>query len=202
MYAAIQRSQWDECTVRYEHGPSPVTYVFRKGASNEWEPWVVVAESALLRRIGKTGLGLYAARSFQRDHVVGRYDGNVVGTYGSRKAALESPEAQRLVRRDHDKLITRKRSNGPGIELVDGGTSGPPYMMRLNDPRGTRLRANVGVTDGGYVKVIQTRVPAFDLDKSLDANVQSELRLDYAGDYWEMMDALGKSAQFAIEVDD
>lgn len=202
MYAAIQNSQWDECAVRYSHGPSPVTYVFRRGApTHAWEPWVVVGESALLRRLGRSGLGLYAARALHRDDLVGRYDGTVVGTFASRRAALESSQAQRLVRRGHDKLITRKRRHGPGIELVDGDTSGPPYMMRLNDPRGTRLQANVGLTEGGYVKVTQRRVPAFDLGKPLEANASSELRLEYGDEYWAMMDALGSDAAHALEVD-
>lgn len=206
MTDAIRNSQWDECAVRYEpandRAPSSVTYVFRRGApAHAWEPWVVVAESALLRELGRSGLGLYAARPFKQDELVGRYDGTVVGTFESRQAALASPQARRLVRRGHDKIVTRRRDRGPGVELVDGVTSGAPYMMRINDPRGTRLRANVVLTDGGYVKVVQERVPAFDLDKTLEENRKSELRFDYGDGYWAMMDALGADAEHALEVD-
>ena len=42
--------------------------------------------------------------------------------------------------------------------------------------RGTRLQPNVALTPGGCVRVVQRRVPAFDLDKDLEGNAASELR--------------------------
>jgi hypothetical protein len=116
-------------------------------------------------RVGVRGLGLYAARAFKFEDFLGRYDGQVVGTYASRAAALASPQCASRVRHGADKLITRRPSNGPGVELVDGATSGPPFLPRMNDPTrgGTRLQPNVELTPGGWVKVTQRRVPAFDL---------------------------------------
>jgi len=169
----------------------------------DWKPWVLVVESCILRRVGARGLGLYAARGFKRDDLVGAYGGAVVGTYGSRREALASPECARLVRRGHDKLITRRPRDGvPGVELVDGDQGGgPPFLHRINDPRGTRLQPNVALTPGGWIQVTQRRVPAFDLDKTLEENIHSELRVSYGDDYWDLHDVLG-TQDYPIDVDD
>ena len=148
---------------------------------------MIVARSAVMQRVGRRGLGLYAARSFKQDDYLGLYDGQVIGTFASRDAALASPACARLVRRGHDKLITRRRSHGGGVELVDGESGGPPFLHRMNDPRGTGMRANVELTPGGWVKVTQRRVPAFDLQQGVDANIGAELRLAYGDEYWGMI---------------
>ena len=62
MHAAIRQSEWDECPVRYDHGPT-LRYVYRRAPGERcFAPWLVVAPSALLRSIGACGEGLYAAR--------------------------------------------------------------------------------------------------------------------------------------------
>ena len=208
--AALRASEWDVAPVHWAHGGATrerrrALCVFRRGPPRgEWEPWVVVAESCLLHRVGRCGLGLYAARSFQRDDFVGAYGGAVVGAYASRREALASPACARLVRAGHDKLITRRPPDGGrGVELVDGGQGGgPPFLHRINDPRGTRLRPNAALTPGGWIQVTQRRVPAFDLDADLEGNAASELRLSYGDDdYWALMDRLGTSGEFALVVD-
>ena len=207
--ADIRNSQWDEGPVRYVRtGPTgrpvetTVTVVFRK-SGGEWEPWVVVAKSALMDLLGKDGLGLYAARPFKRDDVIGMYDGTVVGTYASREEALASDMARKLVRRQHDKLITRRVPNQRGVQLVDGVTGGPPYLHRCNDPRGTPYGPNVEIGDTGYMKVTRHRgIPAFDFGVDLAANIDAELRFDYGEGYWSMMQKLGTSPKYAIDADD
>lgn len=196
----LRESIWDVANLRWEHGPSPVQCVFRKGRGG-WEPWVIVAESAVMNRAGKRGLGLYAARHFRRDEFVGRYEGRVIRAFVNREEALASPECMRLVRRGRDKLITRRVSNDSGVELVDGEDCPPPFLHRINDPRGSGLRSNIELTPGGWVKVIQREVLAFDLDAGLDANIRSELRFSYGDDYWSIMERLGNTAELPLEVD-
>ena len=65
------------------------------------------------------------------------------------------------------------------------------HLQFANDPRGTRLRPNCEMTDAGYLRVTQTRVPAFDLTKSIEANAAAELRWDYGDGYWALFEALG-----------
>ena len=69
-HAMLRNSEWDEAEVHYPHATSKkVTYVFRRGApKHEWEPWVVVGESAILKSLGRTGMGLYAGRPFAREY--------------------------------------------------------------------------------------------------------------------------------------
>ena len=56
MQAAIRQSEWDECDVHYEHGPSPVTYVYRRGPpTQQWEAW----ELSMLHEARAPLIGLY-----------------------------------------------------------------------------------------------------------------------------------------------
>ena len=68
-----------------------------------------------------------------------------------------------------------------GFDLLNGETGGPPYIQYCNDPRGTRLKANTQLTDGGWLRITAARVPPFDLEKTMEENVASELRWEYGG---------------------
>lgn len=201
--AELKDAEWDVANLHWEAGPrekKTVRCVFRRIAGG-WEPWVIEAESALLQRVGSHGLGLYTARTLKFQDVIGRYDGQVVGTFANRDAALASPQCASLVRHGADKLITRRPRQGPGVELVDGATSGPPFLPRINDPRGTRLQPNVELTPGGWARVTQRRVPAFDLAANIEANIGAELRLSYGDEYWDLVRRIGGSTEYALEVD-
>ena len=200
MQHALSNSEWDEVSVRTAGGQA-VTYVYRRGPGKvRYEPWVVVAPSAIMARLGKRGKGLYAARGFRRDEYIGKYDGQVVGHYASREAALGSSAAQRRARRGVDKLITLRPPRGGGVDLVDGTHGGAPYISLCNDGRGTALQPNCDITDAGWLRVLHARVPRFDTSSSLDANIHSELRVDYSSDYWALFDVLGTEC-CPVEVD-
>lgn len=200
MQAAIRHSEWDE--VRVRHRVDSIRYVYRRApGASQFEPWVVVAPSAIMQRVGQHGLGLYAARTFQRGDYVGQYPRNEVARYPTRAAALAAPETRRLVRRGHDKLIVVRASQGPGFVLLDGEGGGPPHVELCNDPQGTALQPNAVLTDSGWLRIVQARVPAFDLSRSVAQNATSELRIDYGDEYWALQSELGRSATQAIEVD-
>ena len=91
--------------------------------------------------------------------------------------------------------------NGPGFQVLDGESSGPPYVALVNDPRDTALTPNAELTDAGWLRVVHTRVPAFDLSVPLALNARSELRIDYGEGYWALHELLGKSAENGIECD-
>ena len=200
MQASVRNSEWDEVNVRY--GGTTIKYIYRRGpGETKFEPWVVVAPSALMvRAVGKRGLGLYAAKALKRDDYVGQYDGRVVSWFPTRAAALSASETRRLLRRGHDNLIT-VRTQSPGFDLIDGENGSAPFVQMVNDPRGTALQANAELTDGGFLRVVHARVPAFDLNKTLDDNIHSELRINYGDEYWDLHDLLGNSAEYGIEVD-
>ena len=89
-----------------------------------------------------------------------------------------------------------RASGGRGDSVAYGGGAEVP---RANDPRGTRLRTNCVITEGGYLKVTAARIPAFDVNK--DDNIASEIRISYGDEFWALHDVLGKSQEYAIELD-
>ena len=182
----IRNSEWCEETIRCGHEGEleSATCIYRRTAGESvWQPWVIVAPSALLKNLGYDGLGLYAARPFKKDDIVGRYGGRIVEAfdedYEHDPAVIEA-----LLSQNHDKLLLRKGLNGR-MEIVDGSTDGPPYLMRCNDPKGSRLKPNGVFTEGGYMRISQHRVPSFNTAKSIMDNIDSELRVEYGDDYWE-----------------
>ena len=200
MQASIRDSEWSVVDVAYSHGPSPVQVVFRRAPrSTQWIAWVIVAESAFLRRIGASGRGLYTARGFSRDAIVGKYSGRVVGHFPSRHAAITAPQTRRLLMRDHDKIVTLRAPHG-GFNLVDGKNGGAPFIQLINDGRDTR-RPNAELTEGGYLRVTNARIKPFNLDKTLAQNSQSEFLIDYGEEYWSLRDQIGTSTEHAIEMD-
>ena len=105
------------------------------------------------------------------------------------------------MRRGRDKLIALRAPQG-GVLLVDGGGGSAPHVQRCNDPRGLpALTPNADLTDAGWLRILHARVPPFDLGKTIAANIASELRIDYGHEYWDMMERLGTSAEYALEVD-
>ena len=204
MTSAIRNSEWDEFTASWDHGPS-VKYVYRRGpGEREFRPWVVVAKSALLDRIGKNGLGLYAAKPFKNGDYIGQYDGEEVGKFPTRDAALQSSQAVQRLKRGNDRLITVRVRGEPGFTLIDGESGGAPYIQLCNDPRNIgHVRANTDMSEFGYLRVTHARIPAFDLDKTLQENLASELRWSYGDEeYWTFQELLGTAPQHALEVDD
>ena len=137
------------------------------------------------------GLGLYAARSFSlgpESRFIGRHSGRVIGRYATMQCALQSKVVSQLVNSNHNSIIALHAAGSKGVQLVDGedGPS-PPYVFRINDPRGTRLRPNVMCTQGGWIR-LATNIPAFDMQKDAAQNIGSELRYDYGEDYWDLIE--------------
>jgi hypothetical protein len=138
---------------------------------------VVICKSAIMLRNGYVGKGLYAGRIFKENEVIGQYEGNTLGVYETRDEAVEA--AQEYVEND-DKLITLRMPGRKGWHLV----SGTNFVALANDPRGTKLRPNCILTEYGKLKVISKKIPAFDVRKSLEENISSEIRIQYGLPYW------------------
>lgn len=184
------------------HRGRPVLVVLRRSDGElRFVPWTIVAPSDMLRRIGAVSSGLYAARSFQQGDVIGLYPqgpSDVVGHFATREEALAAPRTRRRLMRGRDKLVTTRNPHGKGVLLLDGQRGGGAEVPRANDPRGTGLRANCVLTEGGYLRVTARRVPAFVFDA--EDNSASELRISYGDDFWALHDVLGTSREHAIVV--
>ena len=190
----------------------PLTRLVYKRISGSWEPWVLVTESALLRRVvTATGppppsLGLYACRRFRRPReptrgisahalvdIVGRYSGRVLGRFATRAAA--QPVYHAAASSGKDKLLLVYR-NLEFILLDASEQEEPPFLSFANDPHNTvpRLRSNTRVSPSG-VMTVTSDIPAFDFSAStLDANLPSEMRWVYdpSDEYWDFFSLLGQ----------
>jgi hypothetical protein len=199
--AEVIDAEWDDLQIHYDHSPtSSVTYIYvRRRDNTHFEPWLVLAPSAILARVGRTGLGLYAARRIKQGDLIGKYGGNVVCTSSRREHALSSPPVRILVRQGADKLFVLRSQDG-GWQVVNGEGAPLPTLSYANDPRGTRFVPNVDVSEWGYMRATAI-IPSFELTSTLDDNIHSELKLDYGDAYWSMQPLVG-TREMPLEVDE
>jgi hypothetical protein len=91
-------------------------------------------------------------------------------------------------------FVYRVRS-GEGVSVVDGHASGPPFLWRANDPRGTNKSANMTFNGTGF-GVAKDNIPPADLSvDSLAAVAGSEILVSYqrgGSGYWAMHTTLGQ----------
>lgn len=202
--AALVHAEWKVESLPWHLGPYGPTHVQQISIKvtdpaqthsrrrSRWVPWVIVAPSAIMHKTAPymQGLGLYAAKPFwqrSEDRFIGRHSGRVVGTYATMQDALQSKVAVKLVNSNRNSIVA-VQAGSAGIKLVDGeDRPSPPYVFRINDPRGTRLRPNVMCTPGGWIR-LATSVPAFDIHASAAQNIRSELRYDYGEHYWGLIE--------------
>ena len=164
--------------LRYKHEVHNRIYgVFRSTMPDR--PLFIVAPSAALLRKGIRGqLGLYAGVDFPESTHVGAYDGDVIGgPFDSVKDASTCDAAEEQDRLGNTMLLVRKTRDGTH-EVVNGRTSGPPYLCLCNDHRGTRMPQNVRTTEFGNLYTTRD-VPGFRMDDTLYANGASELLSSY-----------------------
>lgn len=148
-------------------------------------PLVVITRSAALSRLGKADhhRGVYAGRALRGGDVVGRANGILLGTFDTELLACSSEIATTESVCGNDKLIVLPSESRRGaFDLVDGSRCGAPYLSLMNDPRGTRLKANVALEGREFVTL--GPVPAFTFDLPLQNNAQSELLWDYGPCFW------------------
>lgn len=185
-------SEGEELTIRYDQGywtrlgirphsscPNPT------GSSSPCP--TLVAKSALLRKLGRDGWGLFASRRLKPGEIVGSYEGEVVASYDKEEDALRHKDG------NSDKMIvlrrkgTERRDGEKPFVVVDGrsGADNPPYIPMVNDVRGVvpKMTPNCIIKPGGRM-IVRRGIPAFDTDKSIDENLPSELCIDYGEEYW------------------
>lgn len=199
---------FEECEVVYRR------LAGRRGSPRVWEPWVLVAQSAALRRRGVRGYGLYALRTFDgpRETDVGEVKGARIGRYGgvvrAEFANVESDEARAfiedLARRGHDHLLAMRVNQGRGWAIVDGADGPLPRLHRMNDSRGTGTKANVRFAENG-VAFATRNIPAMHWNNAtLDSIAHAELLVSYeagAPGFWRIFRTLGRTRENPVLID-
>ena len=190
--------------MRFRHEPTRdggMVYRVSGPTDRVVEPWVVVKESAALRRLGIYGQrGVYAARDFPKNFTLGRYLGYVMGLAdrpatlaamdaiyagggGDKFLEVEEPTTGALFVVDGDRPpqsdAAQARAFGGVVVLREKVWPAPGFCAELmNDARNTDLVNNVVFSYGGVCETLAP-IPKYDPAKSLDDNCRSELLVDY-----------------------
>ena len=181
------------------HTTLPMTIVYVRDAALGWLPYLLVAESALLRRASaaSSGLGVYALRRFRgprepdsnNGEVIGHYGGTVLASAPSQQDA--NRQAQSFVRQGRQYLLTMRVQGHLGWHVVDGEQQSVlPLLHRVNDPRGTPLAPRCTVSEYGLFRAARD-IPPLDWTRPLSEQVASELSFEYGDQYWQTHDMLG-----------
>lgn len=164
-----------------------------------WEPWLLVAESAALRRIGKKGFGLYALRDFFGPPTVGgdgeritdHYPGCVVHSTRDIDCAASRAAVEKMARQcgDNNCMLLVARGDGTGVSDIVSG-DGIPAAWATNACTGIPgVRKNVRFLKTGGMRATED-VKGLSLDFShaeeLDRFGKNELLTTYGAAYWRV----------------
>jgi hypothetical protein len=157
-----------------------------------WLPHLLVAESAILRRVNAPpGLGVYALQRFRKGEDIGYYGGKVISSASSRTEAMAKAHELTLQGKEH--LLAMRLREHRGWHVVDGAQDSVlPWLRLVNDPRGTRLQPRCILSEYGLLRADRDIAP-LDWTRPLVDQVASELTLSYGEEYWKTHDALGTS---------
>ena len=197
---------WDSVALDQTFHPSlqstvPMTIVYTKDPTLGWLPYLLVAESALLRRAGAaSGLGVYALKRFRGPREVGANDGDQIGFYGGAVVATAptlneaNERVQLMVRQGRQYLLTMRVRGHAGWQVVDGEQLPVlPLLHRVNDPRGTPFVPRCTLSEFGLFRAARD-IPPLDWTRPLSEQAASELSVEYGEDYWKTHDMLGSAA--------
>jgi hypothetical protein len=202
---------WDSVALNSAFHPAlqtalPMTIVYIRDAALGWLPYLLVAESALLRRAGASrGLGVYALKRLRGPSESGANNGDVIGHYGgavlasapSRQEANQ--QAQTFVRQGRQFLFTMRVQGHTGWHVVDGEQQSVlPLLHRVNDPRDTPLAPRCNVSEYGLFRAVRD-IPPLDWTRPLSEQAVSELSFAYGDEYWQTHDMLG-TADLPLDV--
>jgi hypothetical protein len=208
---------WSTCTISLESMPlfGDLDGAFRsaeivhKFVDGGWVAWLLVAQSAALKRVGIRGLGLYPMQRFRgpRQTLFGRAPGDTIGEYTGEvllhTSDTEGDEAraaiEQLARRGHTKMLIIQRPSG-GFDVVNG--QGDPPMWRMNDARSIPAASNnVRFTKTGAAQALVTLqpVPSLAQVQRLSELARFELLCGYGSAYWALQNNIG-SASAPVEI--
>lgn len=171
-------------TVEYANGNIDI-YLWR---NHDWIPWLYVRPSRLLESLGVWGRGVYAARSFPVNTVLGRYSGYILGRSSDvgdwspymidvrgwaldTERPLQSDEEQQAL---FSQTVFREDLHPyPGM-----------HAHLINDPHGTNRQPNCVASWGGIVSTTR-RVPRCVFDAVGRPSAESELLIEYGSRYWK-----------------
>ena len=152
-----------------------------------WEPWVISAEDFKLAEAGFPGqLGLFAARAFQRNEVVERYDGELIGTFVADSEAYVRAVRRRLASVESSYLFEINGARKGTCQLWDGTSGRDGGPKRANSARGLGCphRAIIDF-EGDMVVTAPSGIPALTSNVSRTNMHRHAIFVDYGTTYWD-----------------
>ena len=136
----------------------PVTLVWKVTSTNRI-PWVIVAESAHLRKSGQEQrnrekqMGLYAWRKFGKDEEIAKYEGERSEVYKKEDVQARAIAEKRVKGAGVGDMTLEVSVTGKKGErcLINGEQSGAPFLQRANDGRGLTNSAGQPARNTAYV---------------------------------------------------
>ena len=163
----------------------------------------MIAESAIMNKakVVQRGIGVYALKRFRgRKEKRGgltfkMLPGDEIGYYGGRVVAMA--ETKLVADRFGQALVWKNKNDSRYLLTVDAGVIGMegyividgekdpvlPYLHRVNDPRGTELKARCAVDKYGLFTAL-VDIPALDMTIPLRKQSTCELSFEYGDKYW------------------
>lgn len=176
--------------------------VFRRLLDGTNMPWVLVRDSMVLKQLGLQGKGLYAWAKFNKDDLIGRYVGRVLGP--AKQMDADGTIGMLSARRNGDAIVNLEGAYVDGRKNVQSARdqiravgrvlfkqpqwSWPGmYAFMANDPTGTRKRINSELSADGYMYAHRNFKP-FNTRKTLEENATSEILWSYGSDFFKKHD--------------
>ena len=183
-----------------------VQIVYKRIPGQGWVDWVMVAQSAALRRIGVTQYGLYALRAFRGPRQtrlgnapgdrIGRYGGRILGTFENTETPAATRQIEAWARESRTSMLLYRVNSGEGISVIDGHDSGAPFLWRINDARNTGRSVNTRFGTNGFGYATANVKPAnLSTARTLDDLAASELLVSYeagGSGFWRVQSTLGQ----------
>ena len=182
-----------------------VEIINRRKQGGSWEPFLMVAPSAVLSANGLVGDGLYSLLQYSSDSEarIGRYSGMVIARFAEPEGRCAQEEMARFAQEGRRHMLLMRVDDGQDAALVDGSGVFLPKISMANDARGmhrpdipsTCLRNNArfGRDGKGYLFKMRGRaIPAANVAaSSLSELWRSEILVSYSSFYWNLQERVG-----------
>jgi len=193
------KGTWNELVSKFNIGIGPnvgnqmskdITLVW-KWHTNKWLQWVIIAESAVLKKLQLSEYGLYTWRTIRgagdKNHAdtIGYYSGNKITKDIKIDDTHEIKETMnKLNTQQYDMLVWIEK--GKYMYIIDGQYMGPPYLQRANDRRNKNNNCKM-LPNGRMIPRDRKKIISISqtINDTWDELAKSELTWSYQQGYWK-----------------
>jgi len=190
---------WNELVSKFNIGIGPhvgnqmnknITLVW-KWYTHKWIQWVIIAESAVLKKLQLSEYGLYTWRTIRgagdknKADTIGYYSGNKITKDININDTHEIREVMSTLNtQQYDMLIWIEK--GKYTYIIDGQHMGPPYLQCANDRRNKNNNCKM-LPNGRMIPRDKKKIISISqtINDTWDDLAKSELTWSYKQSYWK-----------------